>query len=133
MKHIVFAIVLSLAGTAALAADFTVSFNWDGLKRCTSGRPNTVGNPVFTLSAVPAGTKWLYFKLTDIDVPNYNHGGGWIQYNGGNVTAANIFKYKSPCPPNGRHTYEWSVRATASKDSNAGLLGAAALRMKYPN
>lgn len=130
MKHFAAALTLSLLGTGAFAQDFTVAFDWEGLKRCTSGQPNTVGNPVFTLDNVPAGTKWLYFKLTDLDVPRYNHGGGWIAY-AGNETDAGVFKYKSPCPPSGKHTYEWEVTAAGSQDLKDAL-GVAAQTKRYP-
>ena len=131
MKRILLTIALSVMATGALAEDFSVRFNWDGLKLCTSGRPNTVGNPVFQLSGVPAGTKWLYFALTDYDARGYNHGGGWIEYDGGEVTEAGVFRYKSPCPPNGTHTYEWSVTATGTK-SLKNPLGVAASTLSYP-
>ena len=39
------------------ANDFEISFNWDGLKLCTTGNPNIVDNPNFNLSGVPEGTK----------------------------------------------------------------------------
>ncbi|MEE9453623.1 MAG: YbhB/YbcL family Raf kinase inhibitor-like protein [Paracoccaceae bacterium] len=130
MKNILGAMILSFVGTAAFAGGFSIQFTWDGLKSCTSGRPNTVGNPAFTLAGVPEGTKWLYFKLTDIDVPNYRHGGGWIGYTG-DTMPADVFTYKSPCPPNGVHTYEWKVTASASKDL-ANPLGVTAMRLDYP-
>ncbi len=142
MKKLMTIILLLFLASPAFAGDFTLGFNWDGLRKCTNGKPNTVGNPAFTLSNVPAGTKWLYFELTDIDVPNYRHGGGWIEYTGGNVTEAGVFNYKSPCPPNGSHTYEWrvtataaelGVTATAAKGPLKGPLGTATSRLDYPD
>ena len=42
----------------------------------------------------------------------YNHGGGKINnYDGSSVIEPGAFKYKSPCPPNGKHTYEWVIKA----------------------
>ena len=130
MKRFVIALVMSILGTAATAQDFTVDFNWVGLKLCTSGSPNIVGNPVFTLENVPEGTQWLYFQLTDLDAPNYPHGGGWIAYEG-DIMAEDVFTYKSPCPPNGVHRYTWEVTATSSQDRN-NMLGTAVLTRKYP-
>ena len=131
MKRILLAAAFSVMATGAMVADFTVGFNWDGLKLCTSGRPNTVGNPVFQLSGVPEGTNWLYFALTDFDARGYNHGGGWIEYDGGEATEAGAFTYKSPCPPNGTHTYEWSVTANSAK-SLTNPLGVAVSTKSYP-
>lgn len=130
MKRLAIAFALSILGTAATAQDFTVDFSWEGLALCTSGRPNTVGNPAFTLENVPDGTQWLYFQLTDVDAPNYPHGGGWIAYEG-ETTAKDVFTYKSPCPPNGVHNYTWEVSATVSQD-RINTLGAASLTRKYP-
>ncbi len=131
MKRIFLTVALSVMATGAVAQNFAVEFNWDGLKLCTSGRPNVVGNPAFRLSEVPEGTKWLYFALTDFDARGYNHGGGWIEYDEGEVTEAGVFQYKSPCPPNGTHTYEWSVTATVAK-SLTNPLGVAASTKSYP-
>ncbi|OAN78367.1 hypothetical protein A8B82_10865 [Sulfitobacter sp. EhC04] len=68
--------------------------------------------------------------MTDRDVPNYNHGGGVVAYNGQKVIAPGAFKYKSPCPPSGRHTYEWT--ATAQTKKNGGALATARAARKYP-
>lgn len=117
-----------LAVTPAQA--FEISFSWDGLKSCTSGNPNTVASPVFALKDVPEGTKFIRFKLTDRNVPGYNHGGGTVAWNGDQAMPAGAFKYKSPCPPDGAHTYEWT--ATAMSKKNGGKLGEAKAKRKYP-
>ncbi|WP_370400918.1 hypothetical protein [Sulfitobacter sp. JB4-11] len=117
-----------VSASPALAFDF--SFDWSGLKSCTSGRPNVVANPAFKLTDVPQGTKYLRFKLTDRDVPSYNHGGGVVAYTGQKVIQRGAFQYKSPCPPSGRHTYEWT--ATAQTKKNGGALARAKSARKYP-
>ena len=124
------AITTTLALTTPAASAFEIGFDWAGLKLCTSGNPNKVTNPQFTLTDVPAGTKYIRFKLVDRDVPGYNHGGGLVAYTGQSVIAPGAFKYKSPCPPSGRHTYEW--RATAQSRKNGGKLGVAKAARKYP-
>ena len=128
MKAFALAAALVLAAPAAHA--FTFSFTWDGLKLCTSGSPNRVGNPVFKVKNVPAGTTAIRFKLKDLDVPSYNHGGGWTTYSCGKIVAAGQFKYKSPCPPNGKHDYEWT--ATAYTNKNGKKLGVAKAARPYP-
>jgi hypothetical protein len=64
-----FAYILAVAlSLATPAASFEIAFNWDGLKSCTSGKPNTVSNPRFVLKDVPEGTKYIRFKLVDTNV-----------------------------------------------------------------
>lgn len=129
MKSILLALaVFSLSIGQALA--FEINFDWSGLKRCTTGKPNTVTNPKFTLKDVPDGTKYIRFKLVDRDVPGYNHGGGVVAWDGKNVIQPGAFKYKSPCPPSGKHTYEWT--ATAQSAKSGGKLAVAKARRKYP-
>lgn len=120
------AISLGLAGTAAA---FSISFSWGNLKKCTSGNPNRVANPTFKLRSVPDGTAKIRFKMKDLNVPSYNHGGGTVKYSGGSTIAPGAFKYKSPCPPSGSHNYEWSVTAL---DSKGKKLGQAKARKRYP-
>lgn len=115
---------------AGAASAFEIGFDWKGLKLCTSGRPNVVPNPRFTLKDVPKGTKYIRFRLKDLDVPQYNHGGGIVRYTGQKVIAPGAFRYKSPCPPDGVHTYEW--KATALKRRNGGRLATARARRDYP-
>jgi phosphatidylethanolamine-binding protein (PEBP) family uncharacterized protein len=113
----------------AFAADFSIGFSWSGLKKCTSGKPNRVQNPPFTLKNVPAGTARIDFKMKDRNVPSYNHGGGKVKYKGGSSIARGAFKYKSPCPPNGKHTYEWTATA---RDAKGKKLAVAKARRSYP-
>ncbi len=122
--------MLSAGAGPTAAADFKISFTWDGLKLCTSGRPNTVKNPEFIVRGLPAGTKMVQFKLTDLDVPNYKHGGGWVKMTADGKVPKGAFKYKSPCPPSGKHTYEWTATAKVKKSGKA--LGQAKARRKYP-
>ncbi|MEZ5714660.1 MAG: YbhB/YbcL family Raf kinase inhibitor-like protein [Paracoccaceae bacterium] len=120
----------SLLAASPVAADMTLGFSWGAIPRCTSGRPNTVPNPEFVLRGVPKGTDKITFKLKDLDVPSYNHGGGTVkvQMAGNGKIPSGVFKYKSPCPPSGVHTYEWTVTA---KHGNTTLATAKA-RRKYP-
>lgn len=88
-----------------------LSFSWGDIPLCTSGRPNIVPNPIFELSDVPAGTERIDFRMTDLDVPTYNHGGGSVAVSGDGTVRPGAFTYKSPCPPGGVHTYEWEAKA----------------------
>lgn len=130
MNRLSLCLAAALAITAAPALAFDIAFDWAGLKSCTSGNPNTVANPRFVVKDVPAGTKYIRFKLTDRDAPGYNHGGGLVVWSGQKTVEPGAFKYKSPCPPGGRHTYEWT--ATAQSGKSSGKLGVAKARRKYP-
>lgn len=118
------------AGFASSASAFEINFDWKGLKLCTSGNPNKVKNPAFTLKNVPEGTKFIRFKMIDKDVPQYDHGGGVVKYTGQEVIKPGTFTYKSPCPPNGKHTYQW--QATAQKRKNGGKIAVTARSRQYP-
>lgn len=115
-------------GAAPALADFTISFDWGDIPICTTGRPGKVASPTFTVRGLPEGTTLLVFKLTDLDVPGYNHGGGKVDVSGDGTIASGAFRYKSPCPPNGVHTYEW--RATAKMGNQT--VGIARARRDYP-
>ena len=97
--------------------------------RDEAGHPNSVPNPIFTVSGVPKGTKKIVFAMTDLDVPQFDHGGGSAAYNGDNTIQPGAFEYDSPCPPDGTHTYEWEATA---KDSNNDTVGKASAEKSYP-
>lgn len=127
-KTIALSMILCLGMTAPAHA-FSLSFQWGNLKKCTSGNPNRVNSPNFTVSSVPEGTKRIRFKMVDRNVPSYNHGGGTVNYTGGSKIPAGAFKYKSPCPPSGSHTYEWTATALSATGKK---LGTAKARRNYP-
>ena len=108
---------------------FGFSFEWGDIPLCTSGTPNIVPNPIFTLRAVPDGTASIEFHLADLDVPQFDHGGGLVPYADHHVVAPGAFNYKSPCPPSGSHTYEWTATAL---DMAGNTLAVAKSRERYP-
>lgn len=124
-------IALGMIATAGPArADMALSFpSWGDIPRCTSGHPNSVGNPQFSLTGVPAGTATVTFRLKDLDVPNYNHGGATLRMTSSGTVPFGTFTYKSPCPPGGVHTYEWTATA---QDAQGAVLAVAKARRKYP-
>jgi len=129
-KPIMMALVVTLWATGARSGEFSMEFDWSGLELCTSGQPNIVDNPKFTLSNVPKGTAFVRFWLKDRNVPDYTHGGGVVAYHGSNTIAPGAFRYKSPCPPNGRHYYEWT--ATAQRKKSGGRIEIAKSAQMYP-
>ncbi len=127
MKHIALAAALAMLATGA-QAEMTLAFDWGKIPRCTTGRPNTVPSPTFVLKGVPKGTTTVTFRLKDLDVPSYNHGGGKVKMATSGKVPSGVFKYKSPCPPSGRHTYEWTATAKAGNKT----LASAKARKTYP-
>lgn len=127
------AVLALLAGilfsAPAHSAEFSIGFDWGGLKKCTSGNPNTVPSPRFTVKGAPAGTVAIQFRMVDLNVPSYPHGGGKAAYGGGGSVPAGAFRYKSPCPPDGRHTYQWTATAL---DGGGKKLATARAQKPYP-
>ncbi|MDE4132336.1 hypothetical protein PXK00_04395 [Phaeobacter sp. QD34_3] len=130
MKAVVLAALIAVCGSVASAGDFSVSFSsWGKIPLCTTGNPNKVGNPEFKLKNLPAGTTTVQFRLTDLDVPGYNHGGSKrLKITADGRVPAGTFTYKSPCPPGGSHTYEW----TATARNGGKVLAQAKARRRYP-
>ncbi|MEJ1990134.1 MAG: YbhB/YbcL family Raf kinase inhibitor-like protein [Maritimibacter sp.] len=119
--------IFTVAASAA-EADMKLSFNWGDIPLCTSGQPNIVPNPVFELSGLPVGTTYIAFKLTDLDVPQYNHGGGTVEMTQDGTIAPGAFTYKSPCPPGAVHSYQWQAVALGPD----GPLEKATATRRYP-
>ena len=144
-KIIVIFFFLSLGISANVySAELEFIFDWSDLKKCTTGNPNRVTNPIFYLNNIPNNTKYIQFSLSDRDATGYNHGGGKVdiseikvikekETNFGKyefVIEPGKFKYDSPCPPSGKHTYEWTAKA---KDEKKKLIGKKAKsKQKYP-
>ncbi len=124
------AVMAAMANATSTNGTFGLSFDWGDLELCTSGIPNLVPSPTFEVSNVPAGTARIRFELIDRDAPGYAHGGGTVDYSGRETIAAGAFAYKSPCPPNSPHTYEW--RATALAADGRTALGHAMATSVYP-
>ena len=97
-KTIIMALVANI-GLCGAAQAFTIEFDWDGLRLCNTGRPNTVPNPEFVVTGLPEGTNAVIFRLVDKDVPSFNHGGGTVSMLADGIVPQGSFTYKSPCPP----------------------------------
>ncbi|MBC7133477.1 MAG: hypothetical protein H5U16_10275 [Roseovarius sp.] len=77
---------------------------------------------------VPPGTTSIEFRLKDRDAPNYDHGGAKVKVGSDGQLPFGAFKYKSPCPPGGVHTYTWTATARADRK----VLARATASRKYP-
>lgn len=124
MKTSKFVFVLTVAallvGGTAQAANFSFRFAW-----CES-------TPEFSLSNVPKGTVKLELKMVDLDVPSYNHGGAALSNPEKGKIACGAFSsqiWYPPTPPDGSHTYQWTIRAL-DKDGNE--LASAKAQRKFP-
>ena len=65
MKKLILILTIYLISTINANAEFSFTFEWGDIKKCTSGNPNKVENPIFNLVNVPEGTKELRFKMKD--------------------------------------------------------------------
>jgi len=123
------ALAAALAATGASAADFKISFQWGNIPLCRGGTVPTVPSPSFVLRGVPAGTTSIQFKMKDLNAPSFNHGGsGRLGITRDGTLPAGVFTYKSPCPPGGVHTYEWTATARVGNR----VLGQAKAQRNYP-
>ena len=130
MKKSILMLAFLMGATGAQAGEFSLTFSsWGNIPSCDIGNPNKVGNPAFVLKGLPEGTTTVQFRLKDLDVPSYNHGGSKrISMTADGIVPAGSFTYKSPCPPSGAHTYEWTV--TARKGGK--VLARATAQRRYP-
>jgi phosphatidylethanolamine-binding protein (PEBP) family uncharacterized protein len=103
----------------AHAGDFSLQFNWGDTPACATGQPGNIANPAFIIANVPPGTRVLEFRMIDLNVPSFKHGGGNVKYSGQTVIEPGAFTYLGPCPPKGQHRYAWTLTAK----NNAGLFG----------
>lgn len=120
---------LALLVTPVAASAFSFTFSWGDIPLCTTGRPGSVPNPEFKLRSVPQAAARIDFRMVDLNVPDYRHGGGRVGYSGQNTIAPGAFRYKSPCPPSGSHRYQWTATV---KDSSGGTLATATATKNYP-
>lgn len=120
-------IALGLSAGAAMA-DFTISFEWGNTPRCNTGRAKRVDNPVFVVRGLPPGTDTVEFRMKDLNVPSYNHGGGKVPMSRDGTVPAGAFQYKGPCPPHTVHRYQWTATARKGKQ----VLGKATATRNFP-
>ncbi len=113
----------SVLTAAAAAGRLTVSFAWSKRHECSSTPP------AFTIGGIPKGTRYLRFTMTDLDVPTFHHGGGTIAYKGSGRIPEGAFRYTGPCPPSGRHSYEFLVEALGA---NKHVLAKGTAVRKFP-
>lgn len=107
------------------AARMVVDFSWEGVQACSHESPE------IRVSNIPDGTSQLLVRLTDVSVPAWNHGGGRLTYDGSEIIPAGALDigYNGPCPPDGRHKYEFSIMAV---DAEGVIIGFGKARQSFP-
>jgi phosphatidylethanolamine-binding protein (PEBP) family uncharacterized protein len=121
--RILLASVILLSFASGAMADMKVSFQWGPTGKCFDRN-----SPPMTLSGVPEGRAKLDIRMKDLNAPDYNHGGGKVDYSGQKALAYGAFKYKGPCPPQ-PNTYVFTVKAL---DAKGKTLGTATAKRKFP-
>jgi phosphatidylethanolamine-binding protein (PEBP) family uncharacterized protein len=117
-------LVLTGGAMSHAQSTFAVDFTWEGTAKCFDPK-----SPPFSVSGVPAGTKVLGFAMTDLDAPSFPHGGGTVPYSGQTRIERGAFAYKGPCPPQGQHSYRWTIEA---QDGAGKTLATATATKKFP-
>jgi phosphatidylethanolamine-binding protein (PEBP) family uncharacterized protein len=130
MNHrVVFLVSMAAALSFSTAASaFSVKAEWGAGSGCSSVAP------AFSFSKVPAGTAKLAFRMVDLNLPSYPHGGGETAFGGktsfgqGEAFGGAFSSYRGPCPPpTATHRYEWTVQALDFFFLNASRLTTAAV------
>ena len=103
---------LTTLSATARADDLGVAFKWSSADRCSHSSPE------IRVSNIPAGTKSLKVRLKDLDVPSWRHGGGTVPADPSGVIPRGALTdgYNGPCPPDGTHHYEITVKAVSADD-----------------
>ncbi len=115
--------IFMAATVQARALAFSIAVDWTGTAPCFDP-----ASPIIRLADVPKGTAEIKFHMTDLDAPNYPHGGGTIAYNGETSLAKGAFSYKGPCPPS-PHRYRWTAEAL---DAAGRAVGQAETTLQFP-
>ena len=120
-------LILGCAGAkvAPDAADLGVDFSWENTKPCSRV------SPVIHVADFPVQTTWFKVSLKDLDVPDWNHGGGKFANDDSGVIPAGALKegYSGPCPPGGSHRYQFTVKAV---DKEGTIIGIGKRTRRFP-
>jgi hypothetical protein len=101
----------------------SLSFEWGQTTKCFDTK-----SPPISVTDVPRGSKTLKFRMTDLNAPDYPHGGGTVKYRGMGKLDYGAFRYHGPCPPT-PHTYRIEVWAF---DGGGKILAHAEASRRFP-
>jgi phosphatidylethanolamine-binding protein (PEBP) family uncharacterized protein len=108
------------------AAKMTVAFSWQGIQPCSHDSPE------IRVGDIPEDTRSLRILLKNINVPQWNQGGGQLEHDGSGIIPPRALDigYNGPCPPQGqRHKYEFWVMAV---DADGEITGFGKARQPFP-
>lgn len=116
MRHVLTALALAmLPATISAAADTSnlppigVDFTFGQKNKCRGVSPE------IRLTKVPAGAASYAVRLTDLDVPSFQHWSQTIPATGSVIRERAGSGYYGPCPPSGTHRYQIKVTALDSQ------------------
>ncbi|NKN36339.1 phospholipid-binding protein [Agrobacterium sp. a22-2] len=112
--RIIISVFLAVLMSTPAMAEMSASFEWGPTTKCFDSK-----SPPFSVKNVPEGTKRLSFSMTDLNAPDYRHGGGKVDYAGKSAIPYGAFRYKGPCPP-APHKYRFTVKALDAKGKEIG-------------
>ncbi len=122
----------------AIADEIKFDFFWGNIPFCNSGKPFEVKSPKFVFSSLPKDAKWVYFKIRNIGLSDFDHGGGWVELRGNSTIEYGKFNYFSPCPKSGKEIFQWTAYFTTKKSSlffygqPLGVIHKVSTKKKYP-
>ncbi len=97
--------------TIANPAPLQVSFAWSAADGCTPRSPQ------INVAGLPHAATRLAVAMTDLNVPNFPHGGGEVAAAAGGVIAPGALRsYTGPCPPGRSHQYRIDVEAVDAQN-----------------
>ena len=67
---------ISNSASDSQKSSLSLHFSWAGISACGST------SPAFEIDSVPADTKQLSFRMTDLNMPSFDHGGSTVAYTG---------------------------------------------------
>lgn len=114
---------VAAVGLSSAASAMSLSFDWGPTQKCFDPK-----SPPMTVSGAPAGTKKLRISMTDLDAPDYPHGGGTVAYSGNGKLSYGAFRYRGPCPPS-PHIYRMKAEAL---DGAGKVLATATAKRRFP-
>ena len=111
MKRALFAVVVVAAVTGCATVD-TSKLPRMGLDFAFEQKHKCQGvSPEIRLSNVPAGVASYEVRMTDLDVPSFNHWNQTLAAAGPVIREGAGVGYFGPCPPAGTHRYEITILA----------------------
>ena len=137
-KNILIFILLNFLLKSAYSDHLKFEFIWGDVPSCTDGKSFEVKSPKFIFSSLPKDAKWVYLKIRNIGLSDFDHGGGWVELKGKSTIESGKFNYFSSCPKSGKEIFQWTAYFTTKKSSllfygqPLGVIHKVSSKKKYP-